>query len=199
MQKLLIATNNKGKQVELRALLSGLEAELATPQESGLRLKPSETGRTYAQNAQIKAEAFCKASGLPSLADDTGLEVAALGGAPGLHSARFSPDPDANDADRRKLLLSKLDGIPQPWAARFVCCVALAVPDGGIHLSEGNCKGIISREERGKRGFGYDQIFLFPEFGKTMAELTLAEKNLVSHRANAVSGILPKLKEILEG
>lgn len=197
MEKLLIATNNKGKQKELLALLSGLEAELVTPQETGLSMKPLETGRTYAQNARIKAETFCKASGLPSLADDTGLEVAALGGAPGLHSARFSPDPDASDADRRKLLLSKLEEVPQPWAARFVCCVALAMPEGGIYFAEGNCKGIISSEEQGERGFGYDRIFLFPEFGKTMAELTLAEKNLVSHRANAVRGILPKIKKYM--
>ena len=198
MEKLLIATNNRGKQKELLALLSGLEAELVTPQETGLRMKPPETGRTYAQNAQIKAEAFCQESGLPSLADDTGLEVAALGGAPGLRSARFSPDPNANDADRRKLLLSKLEEVPRPWSARFVCCVALALPNGETCFFEGSCKGIITSEERGERGFGYDRIFLFPEFGKTMAELRLAEKNLVSHRANAVRGILPKIKELLE-
>ena len=196
MEKLLVATNNKGKIEEISALLKDLEAEIITPQALNLQIKPAETGITYAENARIKARAFCRAAGIPVLADDTGLEVAALGGAPGLHSKRFSPDPEATDADRRKLLRYKLKSKPQPWSARFICTFALALPDGRIHFSEGTCEGIIIAEERGEGGFGYDRIFLFPELGKTMAELTLNEKNSVSHRAAAVRSIIPIIQSL---
>lgn len=160
-----------------------------------------EDGQTYQENAARKALAFALASGYMSLADDSGLEVDVLGGKPGLHSARFSPVPGATDKDRRVLLLQKLQRKPRPWLARFRCVVALASSSGEIWFSEGVCSGEIIPEERGQNGFGYDPIFFLPEPGKTMAELSLEEKNRLSHRARAVlaaKSILQKLVPDLE-
>src|SRR5690606_10937468 len=142
MPDLLIATNNAGKVRELRALLAGLpELRLVTPADLGLALDPDETGSTYADNAAIKAHAFAQAAGLPALADDSGLEVAGWTVAPGVHSAGYSPQPGANDADRRQYLLQQLAalGQPQPWTARFVSVVCLAFPDGTANFAEGEC------------------------------------------------------------
>jgi len=155
-----------------------------------------EYGLSYKENARLKANAYCQASGLPCLADDTGLEVSALNGAPGLHSARFSPKPNASDADRRQLLLTHLQGKPRPWLARFVCAVALAIPDGRTECAFGVCEGEIIPQEQGEGGFGYDRIFWFPDLGKTMADLTMAEKNRISHRAMAVRSIIPYLLDL---
>jgi XTP/dITP diphosphohydrolase len=195
MKKLLIATNNHGKIVELADLLRELPCELVTPASIGLDMDVDETGLTYEENARLKAAAFASASCLPALADDTGLEVLALGGAPGLHSKRYDPQPGANDADRRKLLIRNLTGFPHPWAARFVRTVAFAMPDGIVAVAHGTCQGEIIPEESGDYGFGYDSIFLFPEIGKTMAEIDLGQKNRISHRANAVHNILQSIKE----
>lgn len=194
-KELLIASNNRWKLEEIYALLRGLHLRLLTPADIGLHLDIDESGRTYAENARLKALAFCEASGLPSLADDTGLEVAALNGAPGLRSKRYSPDTHASDADRRKLLLFNLADKPRPWKARFVCAVALAVPDGTFVECEGSCEGEIIPQERGLYGFGYDRLFLLPNLGKTMAELELEEKNRISHRAKAVQELIPYLRE----
>ena len=128
MTDLLIATTNPGKIVEIQDLLEGLPFRLLLPADLGIRLEVEETGQTYAENAALKAVAYCAASGILTLADDSGLEVAALDGAPGLHSARYSPHPGAKDADRRALLLRNLTGKPQPWLARFVCAVVIAAP-----------------------------------------------------------------------
>lgn len=199
MPDLLIATNNAGKVRELRALLAGLpQLRLVTPAELGLALDPPETGSTYADNAAIKAHAFAQATGLPALADDSGLEVAALNGAPGVHSARYSPQPGANDADRRQYLLQQLAtlGQPQPWAARFVSVVCLALPDGTTHSAEGECRGEIIAHERGSGGFGYDPIFIVEGTGRTMAELSFDDKNQCSHRARAVQGLRTRLAEL---
>jgi len=190
---LLFASTNRGKIRELTALLKGAGWGLTTPDELGLDLDVEETGQTYEENARLKAAAFCQASGLHSLADDTGLEVSALDGAPGLHSARFSSTPNASDADRRQLLIARLRGKPRPWLARFVCVVALASPDGRVESAFGSCDGEIIPDERGREGFGYDRIFLFPELDKTMAELEMEEKNRISHRAMAVRAIIPHL------
>jgi XTP/dITP diphosphohydrolase len=133
---------------------------------------------------------------LPTLADDSGLEVDLLGGQPGLHSARYSPIKNANDADRRKLLLEKLAGKPKPWGAHFKCTVAFINPIGEIFTATGQCNGEIIAEERGQNGFGYDPLFLFPQLGKTMAELDLQEKNMISHRALAIKAILPRLSRL---
>lgn len=186
MNKLLIATNNKGKIKELHVLLQDTGIELVTPSQINLELDVIEDGKTYAENATKKAIAFAQASNLLSLADDSGLEVDALEGAPGLHSARYSPKPNASDSDRRAYLLENLGERPRPWLARFHATIAVAKPGGEIHLTEGFCEGEIIPEERGTGGFGYDPIFLLRELGKTMAELSMEEKNRLSHRARAV-------------
>jgi XTP/dITP diphosphohydrolase len=198
MKKLLIATNNPGKISEISDLLQSLPLQLLTPNDLGIILDVDETGGTYDENARIKAVAFMKASGLASLADDTGLEVAALNGAPGLHSKRYAPKPDATDADRRRLLQKNLQKYPHPWSARFICSVALALPDGRMQDVQGTCEGEIIPEERGTQGFGYDRIFYFTDLGKTMAELDMSDKNRISHRARAVNNILPALKSYLD-
>ena len=199
----MIGSNNRGKVAEIRAILSGLAVDLVTPEELGLSLSIEESANSYAGNAARKAQAYALESGLLTLSDDSGLEVDALDGKPGLHSARFSPKPGATDADRRALLLSHLDGKPRPWTARFRCVAALAVPlDAtdvieGMHFSEGIVEGEIIPEERGENGFGYDPIFLIPKMGRTMAELEMAEKNRISHRARAFLGLRPLLEEII--
>jgi XTP/dITP diphosphohydrolase len=194
MKKLLLATQNQGKIRELKNLLGGIGVELLTPQELNLDLDLEESGSTYQENAAKKACAYADRSNLLSLADDSGLEVEVLDGAPGIYSARYSPKPGANDRDRRIYLLGKLQGYPQPWPARFHCTVVLAAPAGETWSSEGFCLGRIIPEERGAGGFGYDPIFLVDEMGKTMAELSLEEKNRISHRAKAILSLLPELR-----
>jgi XTP/dITP diphosphohydrolase len=185
MRKLLIATTNKGKIRELLAILADLPLELVTPTDINLHLDVKEDGYTYAENAAKKALAFARASGLIALADDSGLEVDALDGAPGLYSARYSSKPGASDADRRAFLLQNLNGKPRPWTARFQATVAIANPAGGVELAEGTCTGEIIPTERGMGGFGYDPIFFLSEIGLTMAELPEESKNRLSHRARA--------------
>lgn len=196
MLKLLIATGNVGKLVEIQALLAGLPVELLIPRQIGIDLDVVEDGATYAENAARKAQAFCDASGLVTLADDSGLEVAALGGAPGLYSARYSPKPGATDADRRVYLLGQLKALPRPWTARFACTVALAIPGKPLQFAEGFCPGEIIPDERGSNGFGYDPIFLLPEMGLTMAELSMDDKNRLSHRARAVNGMRERIERM---
>lgn len=196
MNKLLIATNNNGKVLELQDLLKGSGIEFITPAQLNLELDVEEDGTTYAENASKKAIAFAQASGLISLADDSGLEVEALNGAPGLYSARYSPKPGAKDADRRAFLLENLKDKPRPWKAHFHATIAIATPAGEVQLAEGNCYGEIIPEERGSGGFGYDPIFFMPELGKTMAELDMDEKNRLSHRARGVMNAMPILKTL---
>ncbi|HUE98756.1 MAG TPA: RdgB/HAM1 family non-canonical purine NTP pyrophosphatase [Anaerolineales bacterium] len=196
MKQLLIATNNKGKIKELQDLLKDTGVELITPAKIDLDLDVVEDGNTYAENAAKKAVVFARASGLISLADDSGLEVDALDGAPGLYSARYgSPDSrKLSDAERRAYLIQNLQDKPRPWTARFHATIAVAVPNGETQLAEGFCEGEIIPEERGAGGFGYDPIFQLSELGKTMAELSMDEKNRLSHRARAVM----KAQSILE-
>jgi XTP/dITP diphosphohydrolase len=196
MQRLLIASNNEGKLREFRALLKGLGLDLLDPASLKLNLEVEESGDDYATNARLKAAAFTEASGLWCLADDSGLEVDALGGAPGLHSARLV-GPGGSDEARRARLLALLSTHPRPWTARFRSVVALANPEGGIDLAEGECPGEIIPEERGEGGFGYDPIFLLRGVGRTMAELGMEEKNRLSHRANATGALLPVLRSRL--
>jgi XTP/dITP diphosphohydrolase len=196
MNKLLIATNNKGKVKEFQDLLKDTGLELITPADINLNLDVDEDGATYAENAAKKAIAFARASGLVSLADDSGLEVDALDGAPGLYSARYHPKPGASDADRRAYMLENLKDKPHPWTAHFHATIAIAVAEKDVQIAEGNCYGEIIPAERGENGFGYDPIFLFPELNKTMAELEMDEKNRLSHRAKAVMNAIPILKEI---
>jgi len=199
MTPLLIATTNPGKLIEIQDLLPGFE--LALPKTLGIEMEVEESGATYAENAALKARAYCQASGLVTLADDSGLEVDALGGQPGLHSARYSPLPGARDADRRALLLGNLALRPRPWLAHFHCTVAIALPGPDkkirdVLYTEGDCPGEIIPSERGSNGFGYDPVFLLPDFGVTMAELTRDQKNRLSHRARAILAALPLLKLI---
>ncbi len=196
MNKLLIATNNQGKVLELQELLTGSGIEFVTPAQINLQLEVEEDGFNYQENAGKKAVAFAQASGMIALADDSGLEVEALNGAPGLYSARYSPKPGAKDKDRRDFLLENLKDKPRPWKAHFHATIAVAKPNGEIEFAEGNCFGEIIPEERGTGGFGYDPIFLMPELGKTMAELEMEEKNKLSHRARAVIAAMPILKRI---
>ena len=198
MMRLLIGTNNPGKLAEIQSLLADLPIELVSPGDLGLTLEVVEDGNTYRENAAIKAKAFTKASGLPVLADDTGLEVDALDGAPGLYSARFAPGEKPTDADRRRHLLGRLHAYPQPWTARFRCVVAIAVPGGDVKFAEGICPGEIIPEERGDHGFGYDPIFQLEETGLTMAELSMVQKNELSHRAKAVMNARTELIGLLE-
>jgi XTP/dITP diphosphohydrolase len=196
MKKLLIATNNEGKLKEFHELLKDSRIEIITPADIKLDLDVEEDGTTYAENAAKKAIAFTQASGLISLADDSGIEVDALNGAPGLYSKRYSPKPGATDADRRAYMLENLKDKPRPWKAHFHATLAIAVSAKDIRLVEENCYGEIIPEERGTGGFGYDPIFWFPELNKTMAELSMQEKNRLSHRGKAVMKAIPILQEI---
>ena len=205
MLDLLIASNNPGKLREIQSILADLPSgwhsawlKLLQPVDIGLHLDVQEDGQTYAENAALKARAFCHASQLVTLADDSGLEVDALSGQPGLHSARYAPQPGATDADRRAYLLHNLQGHPRPWTARFRCTVAISTPAGELYYTEGICPGEIIDQERGQNGFGYDPVFLLPELGLTMAELSMSEKNRLSHRARAVQAALPLLEKIFK-
>jgi XTP/dITP diphosphohydrolase len=190
--RILIATNNPGKRRNFQQLLADLPLHLVTPAELSLALHVDENGATYRENAALKAAAFSKASGLPALADDSGLEVESLGGAPGIRSARYAPKPGASDADRCAYLLAQLVGRPRPWPARFCCAIAVALPHGEMFFGWGTCPGEIVPVARGEAGFGYDPIFELPD-GRTMAELQEAEKNRLSHRARAFADIRPEL------
>ena len=184
--KLLLATNNAGKVKEYRSLLQGIQFELVTPQEMGISMDVQETGTTYEENARLKACRLARESGLPTLADDSGIEVDALDGAPGVMSARYAGE-NASDVERLNYLLAKLKDVPQEKrTARFYCVIALAQPEGQVELCDGECKGIITLEPCGNNGFGYDPVFYFPKYGKTMAELPLEIKNQISHRSRAV-------------
>ncbi|MGA7193132.1 MAG: RdgB/HAM1 family non-canonical purine NTP pyrophosphatase [Anaerolineales bacterium] len=197
MPKLLIATNNKGKVEEIQGLLKNMSVELVTPNDIGIKLDVEEDGNTYAQNAEKKALAFARASGLTSLADDSGLEVDALNGAPGLYSARYLSKPNANDSDRRTYLLKNLKDKSRPWTAKFHATIAIAIPNNpSVQFATGECKGEIISKERGTGGFGYDPIFFIPELNRTMAELSMEEKNRLSHRARAIINAKPILKDI---
>jgi XTP/dITP diphosphohydrolase len=195
--KILLASGNPGKLIEMKALLSGIDLEFVSLDQAGIRDIVEETGATYAENATLKARLYSQQAGLTAIADDSGLEVDALGGLPGLHSHRFTGSADASDADRRATLLQRLDGKPRPWTAHFHCSVAIATPDGEVYLADGDCPGEVIPEERGTNGFGYDAIFWMPELKRTMAELTDEEKNRVSHRARAVANARPVLTKLI--
>jgi XTP/dITP diphosphohydrolase len=180
-RRLVLATGNAGKLSEYRELLAGTDFELVAHDT-----EVDEVGLTYAENASLKAGAAMRASGLPSLGDDSGVEVDALGGFPGIRSARLGP----TQKERTAALLARLDGHPRPWTARFVCTLALAAPGRETQLFEGECRGEIVPEWRGLAGFGYDPIFLVPGTGKTFGEMPPEEKRLYSHRARAVRALL---------
>lgn len=185
MPKLLLATSNPGKIKEYRSLLDGLGYKITTLAEEGIAKIVTESGNNYKQNARLKAVTYAKLSQLTTLADDSGLEVDALNGEPGVRSARFAGEA-ATDAEKVSLILAKLNGVP--WERRtacFKCVIAIANPGGRAELCYGECQGMIAFEAKGENGFGYDPIFFLPEIGKTMAELPLEMKNQISHRARA--------------
>jgi len=195
--KLLVATSNEGKLVEIRQILAGVALELVSLSDAGLPA-PDETGDTFHDNAGQKATICARQSGLWTLADDSGLCVDALDGAPGVHSARYAP----TDSERRSKLLAALEGIPQPRrGAHFFCAVALSAPDGGRVLrTEGRVDGTIALAPRGAHGFGYDPLFVPAETpGKTLAELGPEEKNRLSHRGRALQNLRPPLERLARG
>ena len=194
-RRLLVATGNPGKVLELGALLRGVPYTLVSLRDLGLPAEIEEPADTFEGNAVIKAETYARMSGLLTMADDSGLEVDALDGAPGVHSRRFAGE-DASDDDRTALVLRRL--ADTPWerrTARYRCVLALAASGEPTLTCEGVCSGIISYEPRGQGGFGYDPVFYLPEYGRTVAELSLEEKNRVSHRARAAARAADALKE----
>jgi len=185
MPKLLLATSNPGKIREYRFLLDGLGYQLTTLAEEGIAKIVTESGNNYEQNARSKATSYAKLSQLTALADDSGLEVDALNGEPGVKSARFAGEA-ATDEEKVSFLLAKLNSVP--WERRtacFKCVIAIASPEGRVDVCYGECQGIIAFEAKGENGFGYDPIFSIPEIGKTMAEIPFEIKNQISHRARA--------------
>lgn len=191
--KYVIATNNKGKLAEIRAILAPLGIEATGQRELGISIEAEENGATFAENAQIKAEAVMRAAGLPAIADDSGLCVDALDGRPGIYSARYAGE-GASDSDRMAKLLSELRDVPEERrTARFVCAMCAAYPDGRlVHIQE-QCEGVILREQRGTDGFGYDPVFYLPDCGMTFAELPEEKKNEVSHRGKALRKLAQQL------
>ena len=195
--RLLIATHNRGKLVEYQAIFADLQLDLATLDDVDIHDDVAETGVTFAENARAKAIAYARQSGLLTLADDSGLQVDALGGEPGIHSKRYA-GANKSDSDRIAFLLDKLRDVPVGRrAARFRCAIALAAPDGKLWETEGACEGEIAFEPRGENGFGYDPIFQVTARGARMAELSTAEKNKVSHRARAAEQARDILAEMI--
>ena len=196
--KLLLATNNQGKVREYKSLLQNIPYELITLAEQGITTEVSEVGGSLEENARLKATVIADQSQLLTLADDSGLEVDALGGEPGPLSARYAGE-GASDMDRVNYLLSRLEGVPwEKRTARFRCVIAVATPDGKAEICSGECQGFITFKPRGKHGFGYDPIFYLPELGKTMAELPLSLKNHVSHRGHAARKAYQLLERLME-
>ncbi len=191
MQNLLVATTNPGKLNEFRQLMADLPVDWLSLKDVGLdQMEVEETGDTFAANALLKAEAYCAASGLPTLADDSGIVVDALDGAPGVQSARYAPTSE----ERNAKLIKALENVPtERRTARFVCVIALVMPDRLTVMAEGRVEGRVGTEPRGANGFGYDPIFVLDD-GRTTAELLPAEKNTISHRGRALARLAPVLR-----
>lgn len=200
MAKLLVATRNQGKMREYRHLLQGIPYELVSLDDVGVPDEVEEIGQTFAENAWLKACTYAHLGGLLTLSDDSGLEVDALGGAPGVHSARYGGDTCASDAERVALLLRNLEGVP--WdkrTARFRCFIVIAYPDGDGVSVVGSVAGMIQYEPQGDEGFGYDPVFYLPSYAKTIAQLPLEEKNCISHRGDAARRAVAVLHRMAEG
>lgn len=188
----VLATNNAGKLREMKPLFASLGMDCLSMKEAGIRSDPEETGTTFDENALIKAKSAMQASGLPSVADDSGLEVEALNGAPGVLSARYSGNHDDGDSERCEFLLSKMRGVEQR-RARFVSSIVCCFPNGDVLMAKGECPGTIAQEQIGSNGFGYDCLFIPDGYEKTFGELSQDVKNLISHRAKAVAEFKKKL------
>ncbi len=197
MHTLLLATRNLHKLEEFRAIFSDLPLRMVSLSEIQLNVDVEETGNSFAENAELKARAYEQMSHLLTLADDSGLEIDALGGAPGVHSARYL-GKETSYEERFRVILEQLKGIPlDQRTARFRCVIALAEPKGNIHIVEGVVEGVIADRPRGSHGFGYDPIFFLPELGKTFAELEPVDKNRISHRARAAQSAYKLLEDLL--
>ena len=194
--KVVLASKNKHKLVEISKITEKFGFELVLQSELGVDIDVEENGTTFEENSYIKAEAVMKATGLPALADDSGISVDALNGEPGIYSARYGFDDSLDDWGRLLLLLKNTEHVPDGQRqAQFVCVITMVTPDGKVIQARGEIHGELTREARGENGFGYDPIFYYPPLGKTTAELTPEEKNAVSHRANALRVFNEKLKE----
>ena len=194
--RFVLATHNPGKLREMGEILKDFGIEVVSPRDLGLTVDVEETGTTFAENAMLKAKAICKAADLPAIADDSGLCVDALNGAPGVYSARYGGE-GLDDRGRYMLLLSSLRGAPTR-AAHFACAVACAFPNGDTLTAEGRCDGSIAYAPLGEGGFGYDPVFLLPGTGKTFGQLTQEEKSAVSHRGRALREFSEKLETYLK-
>ena len=194
--RFVLATHNPGKLREMGEILKDFGIEVVSPKDLGINVDVEETGSTFAENAMLKAKAICKAADLPAIADDSGLCVDALNGAPGVYSARYGGE-GLDDRGRYMLLLSSLRGAPTR-AAHFACAVACAFPNGDTLTAEGRCDGSIAYAPLGEGGFGYDPVFLLPGTGKTFGQLTQEEKSAVSHRGRALKDFAGKLEAYLK-
>ena len=195
--KVILASKNPHKLTELSAILSQHGFEIALESEYGLDIDVDETGTTFEENSLLKAEAVMKASGLPVLADDSGLMVDALDGAPGVYSARYGHK--SSDGERTEFLLENMKDVPdEKRTAKFVCVITCLWPDGRKIVARGECPGVITREVHGKNGFGYDPVFYLPELGMTYAELPSEQKNAISHRARALQEFCRKYQQMQE-
>ena len=193
--KVILASKNQHKLTELSAILSQLGFEIALESEYGLDIDVEETGTTFEENSFLKADAVMKASGLPVLADDSGLMVDALDGAPGVYSARYGHK--ASDKERTAYLLENMKDVPEGQrGAKFVCVITCLFPDGRKIVARGECPGVIARAPHGENGFGYDPVFYLPELGMTYAELPSEQKNAISHRARALQDFCRKYQEV---
>ena len=199
MSALLIATNNRGKLAELRLIFAGLPCSIVSPADVGIELDVAESGKTFEENAALKSVAFAKASGLLTLADDSGMEVEALGGEPGVRSARYAGE-NAGDRELVNFLLDKMKHIPEgKRQARFRTVIAITTPqDLFTEFCSGECRGVITFEPKGENGFGYDPVFFLPQLGKTMAEISKDIKNGLSHRGIAARNAIPVLENLLK-
>ncbi len=194
--KVVLASKNKHKLVEIRQITDQFGFELVLQSELGIDIDVEETGTTFEENSLIKAKAVMEATGLPALADDSGIAVDALNGEPGVYSARYGFDESLDDWGRMMLLLKNTEHVPEGQRqAKFVCVISFITPDGKIIQARGEIHGELTREPRGENGFGYDPIFYYPPFGQTTAEIPAEQKNGVSHRGNALRILNEKLKE----
>ena len=192
--KLVVASNNAHKIAELNAILSRLGMEVVSQREAGVHVEPEETGTTFEENSYIKAKAVLEASGMAAVADDSGLMVEALGGAPGVYSARFGGAECKTDRDRLEYLLKKMEG-QENRAAKFVSVITVLTPDGRKLVARGECPGVLLTEPRGDNGFGYDPIFFYPQKDCTFAELPAEEKNKISHRSRALKLLSERIQK----
>ena len=194
--KVVLASKNPHKLVEIRQITDKFGFELVLQSELGVDIDVEETGTTFEENSLIKAKAVMEATGLPAIADDSGIAVDALNGEPGIYSARYGFDESLDDRGRMMLLLKNTEQVPDGQRqAQFVCVITFITPDGAVLQARGEVHGELTREPRGQNGFGYDPIFYYPPFGKTLAEVSADEKNQVSHRAVALRGFYEKMKE----